>query len=596
MNHLRLRLGLLLTAFALVLSACGGGGGTPNTPPTAEDSSIRLAAGQTSGTLDLATLINDTETVTGELELSISTEPESGDAVIAGTIVTYTPDADSTATIDSFEYTVTDAGGDTATGTISVRIARVTDPNPTVNDPPVADDGAIVIVEGATTGTLDLSTVASDPETALADLTFTVENGANGTAAVDGAIVTYTLVNTEATADTFEYTVSDGELSATGTVTVSVNDGDGTGSEPTVQDGSEENPFVTYNGLTIYGNPTGDVATDATFDFADNAVYEGSAGPINFPVSAGADNKNFTVTMTFTEDVVGSIDFPATATLEYTQTGEDAQTLYFEIRGPSIPATPAEAGPGGLIYPAEGDGALVLQPNQILLGQGTVTNAQSGLVYIRGGDAANRPTVESVTLADGVSVGGVIASGGITGEDLAGNVTFKNVDAEYLAIDGSEGSVLLEDITITGNNDGVGLSLNGVNASSFGGVTVQSLAAEGRGVEIIDSNANIFRTTVAGDAADAFGFYFVNETLAQMRVDASINTVNLTGAGTTGFFADSAEGTAASSFTFTGADNVVTAAAKGVTLECTPVLTGGFFVGATDTQPYGCGLGQNRGD
>ncbi len=181
-----------------------------NDPPVADNAAITVDE-DTSATGQLTATDPDGDTLT----YSLVTPPARGTAAIsqAGAF-TYTPAADATGT-DSFTFRVSDGTASSATATVSVTI------NP-VNDPPVADNAAITVDQGATvSGHL----AASDPDNDA--LNFTLVSGpAKGTVnlTADGSF-TYQAGSDAADTDSFSFKVNDGKAdSNTATVTVTINE------------------------------------------------------------------------------------------------------------------------------------------------------------------------------------------------------------------------------------------------------------------------------------------------------------------------------------------------------------------------------------
>ena len=141
-----------------------------------------------------------------------------------------TPDSATTATQteqnkDSFSYTVTDAHGNSTTGTILVDIV---DDVPTANN-----DGPFTVAEGAP---LSITTALAndlfgadgvDPATGVAVTTAATK----GTVAYSNGTFTYTATAGQEGLDTFQYTITDQD-GDTSTATVTVNLADGFCSEP----------------------------------------------------------------------------------------------------------------------------------------------------------------------------------------------------------------------------------------------------------------------------------------------------------------------------------------------------------------------------
>ncbi|MFO1169802.1 MAG: Ig-like domain-containing protein [Hyphomicrobiaceae bacterium] len=126
---------------------------------------------------------------------------------------TYTPNADFVGT-DTFTYTIGDDSlSDTATVTVTVN---------NVNDAPVAGDDAYSGDEDTaiTTGNIFDNDLDIDSSASLASFT----QGAHGAVVSNGnGTFTYTPVANYFGSDTFTYTITDGALSDTATVTMTVN-------------------------------------------------------------------------------------------------------------------------------------------------------------------------------------------------------------------------------------------------------------------------------------------------------------------------------------------------------------------------------------
>jgi VCBS repeat-containing protein len=133
----------------------------------------------------------------------------------------YTPNANFNGT-DSFTYQLAGLGAPATVATVTIQVTPV-------NDAPVAVDDEATATEGVATAIPVLgndSDVDGDPISVVA-----VTQGAQGTVTIDGADVVYTPsgaaggTNAFDGTDTFTYTVSDGALTAVGTVTVTVGPG-----------------------------------------------------------------------------------------------------------------------------------------------------------------------------------------------------------------------------------------------------------------------------------------------------------------------------------------------------------------------------------
>jgi hypothetical protein len=189
------------------------GGVTPppvNRSPIAADD---FAATDEDVSLSISVLGNDSDPDRDPLTLASVGPASVGTVEQVGGSVTYTPRLDWSG-VDSFTYTVADGrgGSDTATVTVTVR---------PVNDPPVA------VADSATTayGTrVTINVLANDTDVDGDVLTLTqVSPGARGGTSINGSGVTYSPNSGFSGADSFSYTVSDGQGgSATATVSVQV--------------------------------------------------------------------------------------------------------------------------------------------------------------------------------------------------------------------------------------------------------------------------------------------------------------------------------------------------------------------------------------
>ena len=163
-------------------------------------------------------LANDTDPDTGTTAtITAVTQPTNGTVVITGggTGLTYTPDANF-AGPDTFTYTISDGAFATDTATVTITVTPV-------NDAPTADDFAGTVAEDSTNIPVDLTTLTDDVDGDA--LTYTITTPlANGTLTPTGTPGHYTYTpNANFTGpDSFTYTVSDGTLTDTGTVSVTV--------------------------------------------------------------------------------------------------------------------------------------------------------------------------------------------------------------------------------------------------------------------------------------------------------------------------------------------------------------------------------------
>ena len=203
--------GVVNATKALITNPPPTDGPPVNQPPVATDDSVTTLH-DTLVTIDV--LANDTDVDGDTLSVTAVTSPAHGTAVINNGKVNYTP-ASSYSGPDSFDYTVSDGNGGTDTGTVNLTVLA------SPNNPPVAtDDSASTLRD--TPVTVDV--LANDTDVDGDTLSITsVTSPAHGTAAINNGKVSYTPTSGYTGADTFDYTVSDGNGGTdTGTVNVTV--------------------------------------------------------------------------------------------------------------------------------------------------------------------------------------------------------------------------------------------------------------------------------------------------------------------------------------------------------------------------------------
>jgi hypothetical protein len=184
-----------------------------NQPPVANDDS---AAAVKDFPVDIFVLDNDSDPDFGpnSLEVASAAPTAANGTVSCGTFsCTYTPDAGFLGT-DSFVYTISD-GMETATASVTVNVAE--------NEPPVAEDDE---ANTPLNTPVDISVLGNDFDSdglpSSLSITSPSPPAANGTVSCDFFVCTYTPDPGFLGTDTFDYTITDGADSDTGTVTVDV--------------------------------------------------------------------------------------------------------------------------------------------------------------------------------------------------------------------------------------------------------------------------------------------------------------------------------------------------------------------------------------
>ncbi len=251
---------------ALVENATASVTYVKNTAPT--------AAGDSATTNEDATVIVDVLANDEDTDLSDVVSVESVDATSSnGATLTLNPDGtvtynaassdtlnalgDGESATDTFQYTVTDSQGGSATGTVTVTVTGV-------NDDPTANSDTVTL-ETAQATDIDVLANDIDPDTndtlTIESFDATSQGGAavilntDGTLHYDPTALQSLVGETEIT-DSFTYTLTDGHtgVAVTGTVTVSIGELDTSGTTYIVLNGdsiSTDGGGVTVDGTTV---------------------------------------------------------------------------------------------------------------------------------------------------------------------------------------------------------------------------------------------------------------------------------------------------------------------------------------------------------
>jgi len=177
--------------------------------------------------VDIPVLANDSDLDGDSINVAAVSAPGNGDALLNGDeSISYTPVAGFSG-IDTFEYTISDNEGGTATATVEVTVLEVVDPIVLVNTPPVAVDDVAEVVSGSDES---ISVLDNDTDIDGDLLTLSLDENAlpsNGTVSVspDGQVIVYTSIDGFVGADAFSYVIDDNNGGTdVGDVVVSVID------------------------------------------------------------------------------------------------------------------------------------------------------------------------------------------------------------------------------------------------------------------------------------------------------------------------------------------------------------------------------------
>ncbi|MEC8554359.1 MAG: Ig-like domain-containing protein [Planctomycetota bacterium] len=272
-----------------------------NDPPTANNDSATV---NEDNSVAISVLSNDSDPDGDTLTVSSFTNPINGSVSNSNNVLTYTPNANYNGS-DSFTYTINDGNGNNATATVNVTVNAV-------NDNPVANNDSATTLENTA---VSVNVVANDNDVDGDALSVSgVSNPLNGSVTnnSDGT-VTYTPNNGYVGSDTFTYTISDGSLTATATVSVTVN---GVNDPPTaVNDSADvnEDSSVAVSVLNNDSDPDGDALTVDAFTNPSNGLVSNSNNVLTYTPNANY-NGNDSFTYTISDGNGGS----ATATVNVT--------------------------------------------------------------------------------------------------------------------------------------------------------------------------------------------------------------------------------------------------------------------------------------
>ena len=355
---------------------------------------------------------NDTEQLGYILQISQFSAPSNGSAEIINSEILYTPSSSFSGT-DTFTYTVNDGHGNSATATVTVIVG------PRSNTAPVAANDSAT-TDNTTSVVIDVLANDTDPEGDTLTIT-DIRNPAHGLVEIVNQKVVYTPNANFIGIETFTYTISDGQLNGTATVTVIVA-------------GSNVAPVATNDSASTNRNTSVIIdvlANDSDVD-NDSLVIATTQSPSNGTVTLLSGNKirytpnqGFTGIEIFNYTISDGQGHTATATITVTildtnrppVAGEDAPSTEFN--------TPIQINVLANDYDPDGDSLTILSFTQPPLGVVTQVNASTLLFDPQGNIASISFTY---TISDGH---GGTATAGVT---VASNDPNDEAHAEYPTI------------------------------------------------------------------------------------------------------------------------------------------------------------------
>jgi hypothetical protein len=254
----------------------------PNDPPTAVNDS---AGTSEDVAVVVSVLANDSDPNGDALTVSSFTQGSNGSVSDNGNgTLTYTPSLNFNGG-DAFTYTISDGSGGTDSATVNVSVTALNDAPDAIDDSANTEVGTDVIISVLGND----SDVDSD---ALSISSFA--QGTNGSVSDNGdGTLTYTPNAVFSGTDTFSYTITDGILSDTATVTIDVTLPPGRITvTPTSLTTTEGGPVQTFT-IALDTVPTADVTipisssdtTEGSVDLSEVVFAAGTQGPITVNVT-----------------------------------------------------------------------------------------------------------------------------------------------------------------------------------------------------------------------------------------------------------------------------------------------------------------------
>ena len=338
--------------------------------------------------VDIDVLANDTASDGGDVTITGVTQGANGTVAInnGGTpvdqtddTIIYTPNADFNGT-DTFTYSITDAAGEVATGTVTVNVAPVNDAPVGVDDVASTQEDVAAIID----------VLANDTDVDSVNLTVTQAAGDSGGVVVinpDGTLG-YTPAAGFSGVELITYTVSDGVLTDTATVTVTVQPAAPVA--PTANDDAattDEDVAVT---ISVLANDVDDgvISITANGAAANGAVVDNGDGTITYTPNAdfnGADSFTYTITDNDGLSDTATVDVTVTPVNDAPVAGDDVASTQLDtattlnvlandvdVDGDLLSVTQATGDMGGAVV-INPDGTLGYTPAAGFVGTETIT-------------------------------------------------------------------------------------------------------------------------------------------------------------------------------------------------------------------------------
>ncbi len=474
-----------LLSLVVFAGACDCDGGVRNRGPVAMDLAL-----ETEEDTPEAFTFEATDADGDPLTYQVS-PPSHGTVTGTAPAFTYTPEADY-AGADAFEITVSD-GTTSAVAIVDVTVTPVNDAPLAADDSASTDENTDVVIAAA-----DL--LANDGDVDSATLTITaVGDATDGSVGLVGTDITFSPTAGFDGNATFTYTVSDGALTDTATVTVAV--GAANDSPVAVDDSSSTNEDTQLDlaVATLLANDTdvdGDTLsvvsvqdavggtvslTGGVVAFVPSPDTHGSAS-FTYTVSDGAANATATVSITVNpvNDAPVAMDDSAT-TNEDEAVFIDATTLLAndtDVDGPSITVVAADQATNG---------TLVLDANGVTFTPAADFSGTASFRYTVSDGAATATATVQIEV-------GAVNDAPVASDDMRStpeDVALVLADSDLLSNDGDVDSAML---TVVGVGNAVGGSVSLAGGSITFTPTANASGTASFQYEVSDGSLSAFAT------------------------------------------------------------------------------------------------------
>ncbi len=336
-----------------------------DTAPVAVDDVATVDEDSSDNTITVLT--NDTDADGDTLSVTAASALHGTVSINSDGTLNYTPDADYSGE-DTITYTLSD-GNLTDIGTVTVTVTNI-------NDAPVANDDAIAVTQDTTfTSNVDLDSNDTDVDGDTLSVvagTFTTTGGGTLVLASDGSY-TYTPTSGFTGTDTVDYTLTDGNLTDTGTLSIEVFPPTTVTIDSISEDtGVDATDFITSdnNGLTINATLSGALYGNEVLE------YSNDNGTTWIDITSSASG----TTVSYTDDTLTSTNTIMMRVIDTAGNAgtEDSQLITIDATPPPTPTIDSYIDNIGPIT-SDTSTETTTDDSYITL-QGTVTDIQAGEV------------------------------------------------------------------------------------------------------------------------------------------------------------------------------------------------------------------------